>query len=254
MPSPFAGVRGHTIYVPPLTDNARVLDVGANRGAFSLSLRSLLQGGDYFLVEPNPELVRELRGIDGFRIAPCAAASVEAVIQFHIARNDHGSSILELPKESIYDCVLAQTIEVPARQLESILEETGWPIIDLLKLDIEGAEVQLLQSLQEMWFRRIAQITVEFHSHPVFGFPVGDTVERVITRLGDLGFLAIDFSRPDRRDMLFLNRRWVSISASKWLQWKVRYEYASEVRRRLRRRGRYCRQLLMTRSRRDRRA
>jgi hypothetical protein len=40
-------------------------------------------------------------------------------------------------------------IEVPVRRLSSLMQELGHRKIDLLKLDIEGAEYQVLQSLLE---------------------------------------------------------------------------------------------------------
>jgi FkbM family methyltransferase len=41
--------------------------------------------------------------------------------------------------------------------------ELGIPEIEVLKLDIEGAELEVIHSLDDEFFRRISQITVEFH-------------------------------------------------------------------------------------------
>src|SRR6516165_9318324 len=120
--------------------------------------------------------------------------------------NDTGSSLLTLPRESVYNCVLRETIQVQARQLESLLAEFRAPRIDLLKMDIEGAEVGILRSLSRATLRAIGQITVEFHSDPVFGFDLHREVEDVIRSLQRQGFLSLDFSGRARLDVLFVNR------------------------------------------------
>ena len=57
---------------------------------------------------------------------------------------------------------------------------------DLLKVDIEGAEWDLFDSLSDEDFAKIGQITVEFHD---FVFPsMRERSEKIIKRLKDMGF------------------------------------------------------------------
>src|SRR5262249_40125580 len=154
---------------PPLDSDSVVLDLGANRGEFAKQM-SNRYGGTYYLVEANPVLAEALRVEGRFPVWHCAVAATEGPIHFNISQNDEGSSILNLPVESVYNCVLHETIEVQARKLESLFNEIRAPRIDVLKMDIEGAEVMVLRSLADTILRAIGQITVEFHSDPVFGF------------------------------------------------------------------------------------
>ena len=201
----FATIHTHTIYTPPLGTDTVVLDLGAYRGEFAQEM-SARYGGTYYLVEANPVLAEALRVEGRFPVWPCAVAETEGLVPFHIAHNDTGSSLLTLPRESVYNCVLRETIQVQARQLESLLAEFRAPRIDLLKMDIEGAEVGILRSLSRATLRAIGQITVEFHSDPVFGFDLRREVEEVIRSLQRQGFLCLDFSGRARLDVLFVNR------------------------------------------------
>ena len=210
----FETIHTHTVYTPPLCADAVVLDLGAHRGEFAKEM-SARYGGAYYLVEANPLLAEALRAEGRFPVWHCAVADTEGSIPFHIAHNEQGSSILNLPMESVYNCVLRETVLVHARKLESLLTEIPASRIDLLKMDIEGAEVMTLRSLSPATLRNIGQITVEFHSDPVFGFDLGRGVEEVIRSLQREGFLCLDFSRRARIDVLFVNRMIYRIP---WLQ------------------------------------
>jgi FkbM family methyltransferase len=213
----FATIHTHTIYTPPLGTDAVVLDLGAYRGEFAKEM-SARYGGTYYLVEANPVLAEALRVEGRFPVWPCAVADTEGSIPFHIAHNDTGSSLLTLPRESVYNCVLRETVQVQARQLESLLTEIRAPRIDLLKMDIEGAEVGILRSLSRATLRAIGQITVKFSSEPVFGFDADDRrrdVEEVIRSLQRHGFLCVDFSGTARLDVLFVN---CALHRIPWLQ------------------------------------
>src|SRR5215470_5236924 len=134
----FRTIRSHTFYEPPLGRDSVVLDLGANRGAFAKQM-SARYGGTYYLAEANPFLAESLREETSFPVWDCAVAATEGPITFNIAENDEGSSLLPLPNQSVYNCVLRQSVQVPGRRLDSLITELGSPKIDLLKMDIEGA-------------------------------------------------------------------------------------------------------------------
>ena len=202
----FETICGHTLYIPALKSDCVVVDLGANHGGFTRAMSSRF-GGAYFLVEANPALALDLRARAGFPVWECAVADRDAAIDFHVAHNDEGSSILELPAASVYNCTLRETIAVRARTLKSLLDEMNIPRIDLVKMDIEGAEVAVLRSVPDADLKRMGQIAVEFHCDPSFGFGMRREVEDVVLRLQRLGFLCLDFSGGSRCDVLFLNRR-----------------------------------------------
>ena len=83
--------------------------------------------------------------------------------------------------------------------LAGIFQKIGIARINLLKLDIEGAEYSLLENVTEETLSMIDQIVVEFHHHCIKHFLFDDTL-RVICRLQRFGFF--HYTR-DKRNYLF---------------------------------------------------
>ena len=219
----FETIHTHTIYTPPLDADSVVLDLGAYRGEFAKEMRARY-GGTSYLVEANPVLAEALRVEGSFPVWHCAVGATEGPSYCYIAHNDTGSSLLTLPLASVYTCVLHETVQVQAKTLESLLTEIRAPRIDLLKMDIEGAEVMVLRSLSGATLRAIGQITVKFCSDPVFGFDADERrrdVEEVIRSLQRHGFLCVDFSGTSRLDVLFVN---CALHRIPWLQ-RVLWEF-----------------------------
>lgn len=233
MRAPFGAIRGHSLYTPPLGADSVIVDLGANRGEFALQM-SRRFGGRYYLVEGNPELQESLRARTPFHVLPYAVAPADGPIRFNVAKNDEGSSILALPQTSVYDCTLERSVEVPGKRLESILAEIDEPRIDVLKVDIEGAEIEMLTTADPSRLGAIGQITVEFHGDSIFGFGLHQEVERAIDRLKGLGFVALNFSRPMRTDVLFVSRAAHGLSQPTGLWWQLCYDHASHLVRRVR--------------------
>ncbi|WP_261361958.1 FkbM family methyltransferase [Frigoriglobus tundricola] len=51
---------------------------------------------------------------------------------------------------------------MPGVTLESLIGAAGFPHIDLLKVDVEGAEVELFRTA-DRWIDRVNVICIEFH-------------------------------------------------------------------------------------------
>jgi FkbM family methyltransferase len=218
----FPSIRGHTFYGPSLGVRPRILDLGANHGRFAREVRERY-GADVCAVEANPELYRELSTREGFPTLHCAVIDKEGAVEFNLARNDAGSSILELPPQSVFNSVLRETVTVPARTVASILEDIGWDGVDLIKMDIEGAEVCVLESLGPEILDHVKQFTIEFHSDPIFGFNIRHQVEVCLKKMRKHGFLVMDFSFPSRCDVLLINTRLIELNPMKRAWWKLIY-------------------------------
>lgn len=86
-------------------------------------------------------------------------------------------------------------IEVPAFTIESIMSKLGHRHIDLLKMDIEGAEFEVLYNMLDSMIRP-RQLLVEFH-HRFPGIGVGRTAE-IIDRLRIGGYRIVAISETGR--------------------------------------------------------
>ncbi len=79
----------------------------------------------------------------------------------------------------------AQIIEVKVKRLKTIMQQLGHSHIDLLKMDIEGAEYDVIESIIEDNLS-IGQILVEFHHRfPEHGI---HKTKKSIRRLSEFGF------------------------------------------------------------------
>lgn len=201
----FERIRGHTLYLPGIPPEPMLLDLGANRGEFAREFVRRF-GGRGLLVEANPELAAALPHTGAFTSIHAAVTPDEGMVRFHLAANDEGSSWLTLPDRSELGCTHRNTVTVLGRRLDALLAEAK-ARVDVIKMDIEGAEVAVLKSLDLNALTDVGQMTIEFHCDPIFGFGGANEVEKLLDDLEANGFLCLDFYSQRRLDVLALNLR-----------------------------------------------
>ena len=84
------------------------------------------------------------------------------------------------------------------------MQRIEWDTIDLLKLDIEGAEIEFSRQTPDHVLRRIGQMTIEFHDF--CGITPSSEVRRVLLRLQSLGFSHVRMSGHGHQDTWLINR------------------------------------------------
>lgn len=125
-----------------------VIDGGANRGSFTDAFLQLHRPERLVLVEAIPELAETLRaryaGKPGVSVVSAALSDKNGAAPFEINRSDASSSLLSIdPRNSEWfsrDLRVARTVQVPTMTLPALMEEQGLQEVDLLKLDLQGAE------------------------------------------------------------------------------------------------------------------
>ena len=124
---------------------ATVIDVGAAEGTFTRVCRQVFPLASYVLVEPLDEFAAALaelqRSVPGMRICRAAAASQTGEVTFHVHSDLYGSSLL-LEKEG--GPVNGTPRTVPAVTLDKLMGTEGTNGPFLLKLDVQGAELEVL--------------------------------------------------------------------------------------------------------------
>ena len=223
MNSSFASIGDHTLYAPALGAGLRMLDLGAEPGPIrpgdGRTIRRRRPHG-----RGQSRAVPPLASQGAGQVLHCAVTDEDGTIPFNLADNDEGSSILTLPTESYFSCVLRETITVPSRTLASILGEIGWDRVNVLKMDIEGAEVRVLDSLGPEFLGRVGQMTIEFHSDEMFRLDTHAAVEKCLGKLRHSGFLVIDPTYPCRCDVLLINTRHIRIPLLRRAAWRLMYD------------------------------
>ncbi|MGB2775672.1 MAG: FkbM family methyltransferase [Candidatus Acidiferrum sp.] len=123
------------------------VDVGAHVGQYSL-LGSGLVGteGSVHSFEPEPEVFELLRhnvlinGLHNVHPIPCALAESIRDVELYVARPDNiGQTSLRQPNN-----FSGVQVKVHCRTLDDYAEEHGVDRINLIKIDVEGAELDVL--------------------------------------------------------------------------------------------------------------
>jgi FkbM family methyltransferase len=125
-----------------------VIDGGANRGAFTDAFLQLHRPERLVLVEAIPELAEKLRaryaGNPAISVIAAALSDKNGEARFEINRSEASSSLLPIdPRNTAWfnrDLAVARTVQVPTLTLPALMEDQRLHTIDLLKLDLQGAE------------------------------------------------------------------------------------------------------------------
>jgi FkbM family methyltransferase len=195
----------HSFFGSLLAGPAVVADFGAHRGEFFAALKSEYSISRALLVEANPALAESLKGTFAKEADVLHAALVgdnkEPTIAFTRSTEPEASSIFS---EWTAAYGIADQVDVPAVDLSQALRQLDGRL-DLLKFDIEGAEVDILQAASASDLARCVQLTVEFHDkRPP---QTRRDVDRVCRRMRSEGYGIVNANWPYVDDVLFVNLR-----------------------------------------------
>lgn len=186
---PLRAIRGHT-FLDRFGSDPLVVDLGANVGHFAQGFRDAYPSARLVLVEGDPLLVRAL--VERFGATPgvrlfqgVVGPENQPSVPFFLSGVPEGNSTSRSFSES-WSAEPSRPISVEMITLARLFELVEPSRVDLLKVDIEGAEWEVLAGLTPALADRIDQITVEFHD---FMDPTErPRTERCIAQLEGLGF------------------------------------------------------------------
>jgi FkbM family methyltransferase len=164
------------------------VDVGASVGYFTiLAARAVGPEGRVIACEPGPQnqsvllLNTVVNGLDNVRILPYAVSDAAAVLLYHHLGGGNGAiSAFDGTPESVGTRELVQ-----ARRLDDILE--GEPRVDVVKIDVEGAEGRVLAGATQTLRRHAPTLLFEF-SPPGLQAVSGVSGEELLASLAALGY------------------------------------------------------------------
>lgn len=206
-------IHWHTLHPRYLGPHSRVLDLGANYGHFSRCMVERFNC-ECIAVEPSPEPFARMYLCGRTRKLPFAIGRTAGQVRFHVRKNALASSIAESNGDDVVASVLVDAIT-----LEQLLDKLGWETVDLLKVDIEGAEVEVFAGASDATLKRIRQMTIEFHDF--CGFTASSVVKATLHRLHALGFDHVRMSRVGHQDTWLINRALCDISTLELLYIKA---------------------------------
>ncbi len=137
------------VFLSLLKDGMTVVDVGANAGMYALQAGVAVGStGTVYAFEPFPDMYRRLsehiclNGASNVLGVPVALADRDGVATFHLGRMGSQGSLFRVDTD--------RTIQVETRTLDSFLAEKEVGRVDVVKVDVEGAEVHVLRGMHEL--------------------------------------------------------------------------------------------------------
>lgn len=149
-----------------------IFDCGANIGFATLYFKWLYPNSKVFSFEPDPETFQLLKfniesnNLSNVTLINAAVSTENGKLSFFVDKSKPGIMGMSVVEGRISD----QTeIEVDAISIQSILKKHNLKTIDFLKMDIEGAENDVMRGLSENGtLSKINQMAIEYH-HNISG-------------------------------------------------------------------------------------
>ncbi len=212
-----------------LGEHACVFDVGANIGMFALLVARRAPGARIFAFEPMPAvnaaltLNAEIHGLDAV-VFDCALGAENGsttftyfphitIISGHDVDPDAGAAVLEeviagagggadhsdeAVAELVRDRLEHETVPCAVRTVSDVIREHEVEHIDLLKVDVEGAELDVLAGVDARDWPKIQQVFVEVHG--------GQESLRAVTAILEEAGFALSVEQDD--DLLAVSERY----------------------------------------------
>jgi FkbM family methyltransferase len=168
----------HDVY--PLRPSDRVIvDAGANIGLFTCWAASQNPDSRVFAVEPSAGSFKRLQEhvrLNGFEnrvvLFPLALSSTAETVW--LSEDASASQMHHVSRERT-----GHAVPVPAVSLAALISRLAEPIVDFLKIDIEGSEYDVLLSTPKAELARIRRISVEYHQPPTPGLTKGHLMQHL---------------------------------------------------------------------------
>jgi len=202
-------VNGHTFFDKFIHKDSIVVDLGANQGVFSQIMVERF-GCSCYAVEANYDVFKSFAADKRLKPFNFAVTKHAGTVDFYISENSEASSL-----SAVEGVAVQRKVTAPSDRLDEFLKGQNLTSVDLLKMDIEGAEIDVMDSCSDDLLQSISQMTIEFHDFN--GMASKEDVSRVIRRLESLGFLCFVMSRTTHDDVCFVNRNRCAISTAEAL-------------------------------------
>jgi len=174
-----------------LSPQSVVFDLGAFDGQFASDLYGRMPC-QIFCFEPVPAFAEEMTqrfALNGdIRVFPYGVAAANATVPMALAG----------PATSIYAKTSSSTV-AELRDVAAVLAELGSPLIDLLKINIEGGEYELMERLIAIdYLPKIRNLQVQFHQIDEASRPRREAIRHALASTHDCVY-CYDFVWEDWR-------------------------------------------------------
>jgi FkbM family methyltransferase len=170
-----------------------LIDIGASKGLFTSSLDQYCGVSRALLVEPQPKHCEHLRQkfLQRYSVVCAAMADREGFIDMEILNWDYSSSILPARRDrpevnALFDLGVREVVRSRLTTLDNLCVENAFNTpIDLLKIDVQGAEHLVLAGARDT-LRRTEILWTEVSFQPLYDG--SSTIEDIIATCREQGF------------------------------------------------------------------
>jgi FkbM family methyltransferase len=136
-------------------DARTCIDIGANKGQFSVLCQYLFPGVRIFAFEPLPDIAKRCAhalGEANTQVYAHALGSHDARSQFYVTERSDSSSLLvpSAAQERAYGSRVADSVKVEVRRLDHVMTAAQIARPALMKLDVQGAELDVLEGCGDL--------------------------------------------------------------------------------------------------------
>jgi len=143
----------------PCKRNGIIVDAGASRGKFTKNAIIRFTPERIICIEPLPipfkEIFAEFHNDEKVELINCALGATDTTSTLKVIGHDEASSILPIKNIGITkfrrdDLVQVDEVEVEVKTLDKIAADHNIEGIDLLKIDVQGYELEVLKGAAEI--------------------------------------------------------------------------------------------------------
>lgn len=143
-----------------------IIDLGANAGFTALYYSKLFPLARIVCVEPFPANVSILKdnlskNNVAFEIFEAAISVEDNLVEIEVSNKDYGHKVKEMEYGKR---IGGKTVTVNGLSINNLIKTLRWPVIDILKIDIEGYEGVLFSKNTE-WLQLVETIIMEIHEN-----------------------------------------------------------------------------------------
>jgi len=209
------GVAGAVEHFEPIRHTAAntLIDVGANKGQFSLAFRYVLPEAQIIAFEPLPAaaaIAERLFREDGkFTLHRVAIADEKGAAEFFVTDREDSSSLLR-PGEGQAEAFGVRTkasVKVNVERLDDRIAFADLPHPILMKIDVQGAELRVLKGCSSLELVDFVYTELSFvdlyEGQPTFTQVAGHLASRGFLLAGIFNQVTTQAFGPTQADFLF---------------------------------------------------
>lgn len=168
-------------------------DIGANVGTYTCFAASKLGSEKVVAFEPEPKNAARLR--DNLELNDLNAKILEVAVTNKDGKQELGIQGDEAGEgeHTVFTEDSAKTIEVDSFRVDTLIKERGVQEPTVIKVDVEGAELSVLQGMEKTLNNHVRLIYAELHPKKSSNF--GYEIAEVEEYLRELGFEVSDLSQ-----------------------------------------------------------